>query len=140
MASIQPRGQSLAARCGILAAAVVALWIVLAGPAWLMAGTAALEGLSYAAVLCLLPGWVVFAIASRARESNRQATVTILGGMGLRMLFVLGGMLGVQAMRPHLGLNQFVVWLLIYYVATVALETLMVVSGLKRSQSGSETT
>ena len=127
--------QSLFARCGRLLAAVLGLWLLLAGPAYLIAGVPALEGLAYSAGLCLIPGWLVFAIASKARDANQQATLTILGGMGFRMLFVLVGLVAIQSFRPHLGMREFVVWLLVFYMATVALETWMVVSGLKQSKA-----
>ena len=119
----------------MLTAAVLGLWLLLAGPAYLVADVDGLEGLTYAGLLCLVPGWLLFFIASKSSDAGQQVAMTILGGMGLRMVFVLVGLVVVQSLRPELQFREFVVWLLAYYLATVALETKVVVSGLSRLKS-----
>lgn len=112
-------------RCGWLTAAGAAFWLVLAVPAYLLGGSAGLEGLSYAAVLCLVPGVIVFVIASRFAAdsaSPRQAYVPLLGA-GLRLLFVLCGVLVATDVRPHLGMREFLVWVIAFYFAMLAVET-----------------
>jgi hypothetical protein len=114
-------------RCRWLALATGGLWVLLLGPAWLVAGRDALIGLSAAAVLCSIPGFVVFWVASIYGPAGAQVPLVILGGTVLRMLFVFLGMVIVQSAAPRLGLREFVVWLLVFYVALLAVETLLVV-------------
>ena len=113
-------------RCGLLLAAAVVTWATAAVPAWWLGGRAGLEGLTVAAVLCLLPGFLVFLFVSRMVASENQLSIVVLGGAGLRMLFVLAGMLAVQSLRPDLGFREFVVWLLVFYLAMLATETVLV--------------
>ena len=107
-----------------LAAGVTVLWLLLAGPAYWLAGTAGVEGLSIAALLCLLPGWLVFALGTLYGVANNQAA-TVLSGTVLRLLFVLFGALAVRNLRPDLQFREFFVWLLVFYMATLLLETLL---------------
>jgi hypothetical protein len=111
---------------GRLSIVVAALWVVLAGPAYLMAGALGLEGLSYAAAINLLPGWLVFLILSRYRTPNVAATA-VLAGTFLRLVSVLLGVALVRAARPHLGLREFIVWILVFYLVTLAVETSLIV-------------
>ena len=119
-------------RGGLLTASLAGLWLLLSAPAWWIAGWAGLEGLTIAAVLCLVPGWLVFLLASGYGFANFQA-VAVLGGMTLRMLFVLAGTLIVLSTRSHLRLKEFVIWLLVFYLAALAVETGIVLKG--RTQS-----
>ena len=119
----------------MLTAAALGLWLLLAGPAYLVAGVDGLEGLTYAGLLCLVPGWLVFVIAAKSSGAGQQMSMAILGGMGLRMVFVLVGLVVIQSQRPELQFREFVVWLLVFYRATVALETKVVVSRKNRFKS-----
>jgi hypothetical protein len=114
-------------RCGMLAAATVGLWILLAAPAWSLAGRSGLEGLTFAAVLCLVPGCLVFAVAARFADTPSKGALVVLGGTVVRMLFVLIGVLVLKDLRPDLGFREFVVWLLAFYLATLLVETLLAV-------------
>lgn len=109
-----------------LAAGVAAIWLLLVGPAYWLAGVAGVEGLSIAAVLCLLPGWLVFALGTLYGVANNQAMI-VLSGTVLRMLSVLFGALAVREFRPDLQFREFFVWLLVFYMATLLLETLLTV-------------
>ena len=108
-----------------LATVLAAMWLLFAGPAVWLAGSAALEGLSYAAVLCLLPGCLAFFIAAQFRsvESPNLHALVMLSGTVLRLLFVLGGVLAVRAIRAELGFTQFLVWVIVFYFASLAVET-----------------
>ena len=105
-----------------LSAAVVALWLVLAGPAWWLAGRSGIEGLSYSAVLCLVPGWLVFFLSSRYRVADTRVQV-ILIATTVRLLFVAAGTLVVLQVRPELRLREFLVWIIVFYLATLVAET-----------------
>ena len=126
-ATTQTSTQLALSRCRWLALATGGLWVLLLGPAWLIAGRDALIGLSAAAILCAIPGFVVFWVASLYGAAGSQVPLVILGGTVLRMLFVFLGMVIVQSAAPRLGLREFVVWLLVFYVALLAVETLLVV-------------
>jgi hypothetical protein len=95
-------------------------------PAWWLAGADGLEGLSYAALLCLVPGVLVFCLSARYRVAEIEFMVVVLGGMFLRLVFVLGGMFAVQGLRPGLGFRAFVLWLLVFYMTALLVETLLV--------------
>ncbi len=92
-----------------------------------MARRLGLEGLTYAAALCLVPGLVVLLIGSQLQAADSQLLVVVLGGMLLRMLFVLAGALVIQSWRADLQLREFYVWLIVFYLVTLLIETLLVV-------------
>jgi hypothetical protein len=98
------------------------LWLVAALPAWLIAGTAGLEGLTYSVLLCAPPGFVAVLVAERGRDANR-ALAGLLVGAGLRMAAVLAVTLVLKDIRPDLGLMQYYIWLVIAYLVMLALET-----------------
>jgi len=124
--SVRTARQIAWTRCGWLSAAAVVLWLALLGPAWFVAGREGLIGLSSAAVLCLVPGWTVFWIAAAYGVAGAEVSLVILGGTALRMVFVLLGMVVVQSVNPRLGFREFIVWLLVFYLSLLAVETCLV--------------
>ena len=118
--------QTATGRACWLGTATGTLWLVLAGPACWMAGTNGLEGLTYSALLCLLPGWLVFFLGSRYRVANTQAAVILLATT-IRLLFVLIGVLLIQSVRSDLRFREFLVWVIVFYLATLLVETLMLI-------------
>lgn len=102
----------------ILASLVFAL--LLAWPAWLTAESEGLIGLAAAAVLCTVPGCLV--VAFKGLVSGSQATLVLAAG-GLRMFFVLLGSLVAKFVVEGYGLKEFFVWLILFYLFTLALET-----------------
>jgi hypothetical protein len=104
------------------------LWLVAAGPAWLLAGARGIEGLTYAVLLCAVPGVVAVQFAA-GRTGGQQALAGMLMGMGLRMAVVLVAALVLQNLRPDLGLVEFYVWLVLAYFVMLAVETRMLTSG-----------
>ena len=124
-------------RGGWFTAATLTLWILLLLPAYWVAGPAGLEGLSYSALLCLIPGWLAFWLAKNSDQPGKQASLAILASSVLRLLFVLFGTLVVQAVRSHLGLREFLVWLIVFYMATLLIETLLVLRTSAGDQDGS---
>lgn len=143
--------QSALAKGGRLTFAAAALWLLLVGPAWSLGGAAGLEGLSIAALLCVVPGWIVFSlcafapyltspwggstdssntagsnVSTNSQGASQTAMLVVLGGTVLRLLFVLAGLMFVRSLRPDLGFREFTVWLLAFYMATLLVETLLV--------------
>ena len=125
MREIQTSMQAAIIQCRWLAAAGLGFWLLLAGPAYLVAGQNGLEGLSFAALLCLLPGWLVFFLGTLYGVANMQVAV-VLFGTGLRLVFVLTGTLLIQSLRPDLGFREFIVWLIVFYLFTLVFETALV--------------
>ena len=113
-------------RCGVLTACTVALWVVLAGPAYWLAGNLGLEGLTYSALLCWLPGCLLFLVIPFLGLANNKATA-FLAGSGLRMFVVLVATLVLQEFRADLGLKEFLGWLVAFYSVTLLVETLLIV-------------
>lgn len=117
-----------ARRCGWLTLATFGFWVLLAWPAYRLAGVRGLEGMSTAAALCLVPGWFVFWLVfwSTSRYGVTQSrALAVLAGTVLRLLFVLIGTVVVQSARG-LGFWEFLVWLVVFYVVTLVVETILV--------------
>lgn len=108
--------------CGVLTLALVAIWAIAAYPAHRIDGEYGLEGLTYAALLALIPGWVVFVVVDVYRVASSPlakvgfATIT-------RMVLALGGYLAIRGVRPEFGLRNLGLWLLTFYLAALAIET-----------------
>ena len=113
-------------RLSTLIAGTLALWVVLFFPARYLSGP---EGGIYslvAVLLCLIPASLTLAWASReqARSADQQLRLA-LGGTGLRMIFVLGLGIGMYLMIPYFQQLSFWGWLLVFYLFTLGLETLL---------------
>lgn len=121
-------------RCAWLAIATAALWLLLLAPAWLIGGRDGLIGVSVAALLCVVPGLIVFWLAAAYGAAGGQVPLVVLGGMLLRMVFVFLGMVIVQSADQRLGFREFVIWLLAFYAVLLAVETFLV---LPRTESAS---
>ena len=106
----------------------IGLWLLLAGPAYLLAGSRGIEGLAYAAALCIPVGCIVIFIAGRWSSSDAPL-VAVLVGMLARMGVVLGGVLVLQVYRPDLQLVEFAIWIILFYIVTLAAETLLLLRG-----------
>lgn len=92
---------------------------VLAGPAWWLAGEAGLMGLAGSAVLCLIPG----CLAVLLRRVIADSGTLFLAANGLRLAFVLPGALVGRLFVDGDGLKEFFVWLILFYLFTLAVET-----------------
>ena len=116
---------------GMVASGVSGAWLLLAaaglvavcaGPAYYLAGPSGLEGLGYAAFLCLLPGGLALALQGLARTDALRVTLA-MAASALRLMLVLAGVLFLRMSRPDLGVKEFFVWLILFYLATLAVET-----------------
>lgn len=114
-------------RCGVFTACAAALWVVLAGPAFWLAGGLGLEGLTYSALLCWVPGCLLFFAIPFFEFANNKA-FAFLAGSGLRMFVVLVATLVLKEVRADLGLKEFLSWLVVFYSVTLLAETLLVVN------------
>ena len=110
----------------MLIAGTLALWALLFFPARYTSGP---EGAIYslvAALLCLIPTSLTLAWASRQQtQSADQHLRLVLGGTGLRMIVVLGVGIGMYLAIPYFQQLSFWAWLLVFYLFTLGLETLL---------------
>jgi hypothetical protein len=106
------------------------LWGLLAIPASFLGGADALVLSGVAAVLCLVPTTATLVWANRTPQ-QRPGDVLLLavGGMGLRMTFVLGGAVALYLLIPGLHQTALWVWVLVFYLATLGLEAVLQVRG-----------
>jgi hypothetical protein len=107
----------------------------------LLWGDSALLFSGVACLLCLLPGVAtLYWCLKTSRTAPQQVVLAVMGGMGLRILFVLGvGMVLFQTI-PDLHYQRFWVWILVFYVYTLMLEVGLVLrqqGGAKRSENPS---
>jgi hypothetical protein len=113
----------------------LALWAAAAYPGWLLGGEEALALSAVALTLCLVPTTATLLWAEWAtRQSPEQQLTMVLGGTGVRMGLVLGVGLLLYTLVPFFGKQSFWVWLLVFYLFTLALEMVLVV----RSRSAAE--
>jgi hypothetical protein len=83
-----------------------------------------------AVALCLLPASATMLWAHWAyRRAPEQQLWMVLGGGGVRMGVVLGVGLGLYVLVPYFNDPGFWVWLLLFYLLTLALEVVLVVRG-----------
>lgn len=125
--------------CGWLTAVALGLWALLLYPAFSLGASAGIEGLSYAALLCLAPGYLVFVLAALYSATGTPLAFVMLAGTGLRMLSVLLGIFVIQGARPDLGFREFTVWALVFYMAMLLAETTLALRWVSESQSANGT-
>lgn len=121
--------------CGVLTASAVALWGLLAGPAYWLAGSLGLEGLTYSALLCVVPGCVLFLAIPFFGFAQNKAYAFLVGS-GLRMFVVLVATLVLHEIRADLGLKEFLSWLVVFYSVTLLVETLLIVKSPDAASAG----
>ena len=123
--SVKVRLARAVAQCGWLAAAAAGICLVLAIVDRALTGSANLNVLVLAAMLCVAPGCIV--LIGQALLGKGEPTVLLLAATPFRLLFVLGGTLLVQSLRPDFGGREFLIWVIVFYLATLLVETVMVV-------------
>ncbi len=124
-------------RSGVFTACAAALWAILAGPAYWLAGGLGLEGLSYSALLCWVPGCLLFFVIPFFEFANNKA-FAFLTSSGLRMFVVLVATLVLKEVRADLGLKEFLSWLVVFYSVTLLVETLLIVNSPEATLLNSE--
>jgi hypothetical protein len=108
---------------------VVAGWCLCAGPAFGLAGPRGLIGAAAAAAICGFPAAITLQLHRMAARKGGQAPLLVmLGGMLFRIVFVLGAGALLQATIEGFDLIGFVLWLMLMYLVTLALEVWLLVS------------
>lgn len=108
---------------------VVAGWCLCAVPAFGFAGTRGLVGAAVAAAICGFPAALTLELHRiAARKGGQGPLLVMLGGMLFRIVFVLGAGALLQATIEGFDLIAFVLWLMLMYLITLALEVWLLVS------------
>lgn len=119
-------------RQGLLLGVVgIGLWVLLVWPAFKLAGTNGLLGLTVAAFLCLLPGLAVLLVLGQFAATQPMAP---FAASGVRLFCVGLGCIVVQAVRPDWGFRSFFIWVGLFYFPLLVLETFLMVRHLPRKQ------
>jgi hypothetical protein len=113
---------------GLLLAGSIVVWLLLAVPASLVSGTGALLDTAVACGLCLVPmsatmmwcHWV-------CGNSGEQQLAAVMGGTSLRLIIVVAGGIGLYYTVEALSRPAFLIWIVVFYLATLALEVVLVV-------------
>lgn len=101
--------------------------MLLVGPAAFWQGTRGVEGLSWAILICLLPG--LFVVVQLAGLGVERPLAGLVVGMGLRLAAVVTSAVLLCSLRPDLRGETFIVWLVPSYLAALAVETRLLLDG-----------
>lgn len=133
-ASIKSESKHVALR-GLLylLTGTVLVGLILAGPAYYLAGTTGLLSVLASVGVCLFPGLAVVLLV--AFGVIRNPLHSMLFATGLRMLVVLAVVLVVKSQSPDLRFRDFYVWVVLVYLAALAAETLFISRRVRDSQA-----
>jgi hypothetical protein len=111
---------------GVLIGGIVFGWVVISYPAWRLGGPNGLLMSAVAMGLCLLPAvatlwWGLRALGGSASDLMQHVFL----GTSLRLFFVLGGALALYFAVEEFNRTAFWFWVMGFYLATLALETLL---------------
>jgi hypothetical protein len=118
-------------RLGLLIGGSLVFWLLVALPGRHFWGNAATVYSAVAAGLCLIPTSLTLAWAGAVSErSPEQQLLRVLAGTGVRIVVVSIGALALYRLFPYFQQGQgFWMWVVVFYLFTLILETLLVVSG-----------
>jgi hypothetical protein len=112
----------------LLIAVCTAVWLLALGPAWLLGGVEGLTESAIAALLCLVPAaatmlWCDLMLGG----APEQQLAAVMGGTVIRMFFVMAIGMVLYYTVAALHHNSFWLWIVVFYLATLALEVVLVV-------------
>jgi hypothetical protein len=116
---------------GLLLGVFIA-WLVCAFPAYVLAGKWGLAGSAVAGAVCAFPAAVSLHFY-RTAASRDAALWRLLGGIFFRIAFVLGAGTLLHASIESFDLFGFVLWLMLLYLVTLAIEVGFLVNSLTTS-------
>ncbi len=104
------------------------IWLLLAFPAWLLIGDVALLDTVVACGLCLAPMmatmlWCHWSLGG----APEQQLLAVLGGTSVRLVIVIAGGIGLNRSVEALHRPAFLLWVVVFYLATLTLEIVLVV-------------
>jgi hypothetical protein len=131
-------------RLGLFVAGSAAVWLVTLALAWLLwrdHRDSLVQCSVTALVLCLVPTALTFLWSSWGlKQTADQQLVAVLGGTGVRMFFVLGlGLLLANTVDfLHAHQIKFWLWVLVFYMTTLALEMVLIVRSQTLTENASK--
>jgi hypothetical protein len=128
----------------LLFTGVTAFWAVAASLGIALSDPADNQVVGYSATaagLCLVPSalTLIWALWDMGKSPEEQRLV-VLGGTGVRMFVVLGVALLLHMTVPYFGQQNFWLWVLIFYLFTLALEMGLVLRQLARRDAQAQGT
>jgi hypothetical protein len=123
---------SATGRVLILFAVTFATWLVLAIPAYWVAGLKGIEGLTWAAIVCSTPGIPVVWLVSQTPVSPTRVWF-VISGMCVRSIAVALVVTLVWVTRPEMGWANFYGWLVGFYNIMLLAETYLSLPGRNNS-------
>jgi hypothetical protein len=113
---------------GVLVAGTLAFWLVVVVPARLLWGDSAVLFSSVAAALCLIPTAATLPWTQRSfRGTPEQQLLAVMGGMGVRMAFVVAVGMVLFHGFSEFNYQRFWLWIIFFYLFTLALEMVLLV-------------
>ena len=99
-------------------------WCICFWPARMLRPEEGVWWMSVACLVSLIPGWLIIVLECLPwfRGSLNKL---IFGQMSIRFLFVLAACAGIRIIQPQLGLMDFYLWLLIYYLVAMVVEVML---------------
>ena len=111
----------------ILVSGTLAGWLVVLLPAYLLGGIQAAAHSLAATIICLVPttATLVWACLTWERSPEQRLRI-VVGGMAIRVCFVVVGGLLLFQLIPYFHQESFWGWLAVFYLLTLGLETALV--------------
>ena len=123
----------------VLVIASLCCWACLALPAALVLGPDTLAFSAVALALCLGPAALTLALGWNMERQNAAYQLGIvLGGTGLRMFSVLAAAAAVYLLVPYFHQLQFWIWIIVFYLLTLALEMRILLAGVAPTRARAE--
>ena len=115
----------------LLIVSTLMCWALVAYPARLLWGESALLFSATAAALCLVPAAMsLLWLQNGLKGDANQQLLAVLGGMGLRVVVVVGvGMILYHSVAEFY-YQRFWVWVIFFYLFTLALEMMLLAQQL----------
>jgi hypothetical protein len=123
-------------RLGLLIGGSLVFWALVALPSSYFWGNTAAVYSAVALALCLIPTASTLAWVGPVWQSSpEQQLIRVLAATGIRIILVLAGALALYLLFPYFQEGPgFLVWVVAFYLFTLGLETLLLVS--RRSAVG----
>jgi hypothetical protein len=103
------------------------LWTLLLYPGWLLWGDRVWVQSLTALALCLVPALFTLGWALKSNTSPEIQLVAILAGSGIRLAVAMGGGLLLHETLPEMFTTSFWLWMVLFYMFILAVETILVV-------------
>jgi hypothetical protein len=114
-------------KLGWLVVGTSLLWALLIFPAWLLWGDLVWVQSLSALSLCLVPALITMGWVTAWADVPERQLAAVLGGTGIRLALALGGGLLLYKTLPQTFTDAFWLWMGIFYMFILALETLLIV-------------